>query len=151
MPSNGNTRRPRPSFNDEDKSFLYERQKGKCKGCQRKFPMGELTVDHKKAFSKGGSDKPSNLQLLCKKCNSIKGTKTQAQFLKRLVELGIIKSPDKPAATTSKPKPQSKGKAKPKPKRKETTWWPGMPKRGDKSKDPVDAYLDGIDDLFRGL
>ena len=46
--------------------------------------MDVLHVDHIRAFSKGGSDKPSNLQLLCGPCNGKKGSSTQAQFEKKL-------------------------------------------------------------------
>ena len=76
--------RARPSFNKKDKEFLYERQKRRCNGCKRSLPMDVLHVDHIRAFSKGGSDKPSNLQLLCGPCNGKKGTNTQAQFEKKL-------------------------------------------------------------------
>ena len=78
--------RARPSFNKKDKEFLYERQKRKCNGCKRSLPMDVLHVDHIRAFSKGGSDKPSNLQLLCGPCNGKKGNGTQAQFEKKLAQ-----------------------------------------------------------------
>ncbi len=84
--------RARPSFNTKDKEFLYERQKGRCAGCREKLPMKVLQVDHVKAFSKGGSDKPSNLQLLCGPCNASKGSGTQAQFKKKLQSQSSAKS-----------------------------------------------------------
>ena len=92
----GPQQRSRPSFNAKDKEFLYKQQSGKCNGCESKLPMRNMTVDHIKPFSKGGSDKPSNLQLLCGSCNSMKGDGTQAQLKKKLAEKGIIRA--KPAA-----------------------------------------------------
>lgn len=44
----------------------------KCENCEF---MQDLTVDHKVPVSKGGSNHPDNLWILCKKCNSRKGAK----------------------------------------------------------------------------
>ena len=69
--------RSRPSFNAKGKEFLHERQKRerqkrRCNGFKEKLPMKVLQVDHTKALAKGGSDKSSNLQLLCGPCNAAK-------------------------------------------------------------------------------
>ena len=46
--------------------------------------VGPYTVDHVVAKARGGTDHLDNLQLLCGACNSVKGTKTQAEFLAAL-------------------------------------------------------------------
>ena len=111
-------KRSRPSFNAKDKAHLYAEQKGKCNGCGVQFPARNMTVDHIKPFSKGGSDKPSNLQLLCNSCNSMKGNGTQAQLKKRLSAEGIIKSS---AQTPAKAASTSKVAKKPKARTPKTT------------------------------
>ena len=104
--------RARPSFNKKDKEFLYECQKRKCNGCKRSLPMDVLHVDHIRAFSKGGSDKPSNLQLLCGPCNGKKGNKTQAQFEKELNQGKGKTAASKKTSTTKKTTTATKGGAK---------------------------------------
>lgn len=76
------------------KSHLYERQSGKCIGCLDFFQNRNLEVDHVEAKSKGGSDEPSNLQLLCSTCNRMKGTSSQAVFLTKTAKLRKGKSSD---------------------------------------------------------
>lgn len=53
---------------------LLVKYKFKCVKCQSKE---NITIDHITPVSKGGSDDPSNLQILCKPCNSKKGTKIE--------------------------------------------------------------------------
>lgn len=61
------------SFTAEEFQSLCERYNNICLRCKQTKP---LTVDHVIPISKGGSNTISNIQPLCKSCNSIKGTKT---------------------------------------------------------------------------
>ena len=105
--------RARPKFTQKEKEMLHKYQGGKCNGCNKKFDIRNLAVDHIKAFSKGGSDRGNNTQLLCTACNSSKGTGTQGQLKKRLAQQGVTKS-STTAKTKAKPpvkKAASKKKA----------------------------------------
>jgi 5-methylcytosine-specific restriction endonuclease McrA len=59
----------------------------RCKGrCKRIFKsLDDLEVDHIKPISKGGTERISNLQLLCTRCNRLKGstTKKKSSTVKR--------------------------------------------------------------------
>lgn len=46
-----------------------------CLSCHQEFPFDQLTVDHVKPVSRGGTSFIWNLQCLCKSCNSRKGAK----------------------------------------------------------------------------
>lgn len=59
---------------------LYGQQEGICIGCNTHFPFRVMEVDHKLPLSKGGTDHPDNLQLLCSHCNRSKGNKTMAEW-----------------------------------------------------------------------
>ena len=68
---------------------LYGRQEGICNGCLVLFPFRNLTVDHIVPQSKGGSDHPDNLQLLCGACNSKKGERTMEALIADLLAAQI--------------------------------------------------------------
>jgi len=68
------------------KNRLYGRQSGQCGGCMVMFPKRNLTLDHIVPRAKGGTDHLENLWLLCGACNSSKGTKSQAEFLRDRVK-----------------------------------------------------------------
>lgn len=44
-----------------------------CWWCRRDVPSKQLTLDHIKPKSKGGSDSLENLRLACRKCNLKRG------------------------------------------------------------------------------
>ena len=59
---------------------LYGEQEGVCAGCDTHFPFRVMDVDHMLPRTKGGTDHPDNLQLLCSGCNRSKGGKTMAEW-----------------------------------------------------------------------
>ena len=71
------------------KHTLYGKQEGICAGCLIMFPFRNMTIDHVIPQSKGGSDHLENLQLLCGACNSMKGTRSQEEFIAPLKAVGM--------------------------------------------------------------
>ena len=66
-----------------------------CKRCRGEFTrLDDLEVDHIKPRSKGGPDNPSNLQLLCTRCNRLKGSKVRG-------EAKVVKKKTAPARKAS--------------------------------------------------
>lgn len=63
----------------EDIQRLYEQQQGKCVNCRKSLRKG-FHVDHIEPLSRGGSNSPENLQLLCAWCNKSKGAKDPFQW-----------------------------------------------------------------------
>ena len=62
-------------------------QQGRCNGCKVKFPFRNMTVDHVRPQSRGGTDHLENLHLLCNYCNSLKGSRFQEYLLAELAKL----------------------------------------------------------------
>lgn len=60
-------------FSKADKRAAFERQKGVCPICGRRFDNVELgEADHITPWSEGGRTTPDNMQWLCKACNRAK-------------------------------------------------------------------------------
>ena len=72
--SSTHNRKRRIPIKNYNKVFqkLLCRYKFKCVECKT---SKNLTIDHIQPFSKGGLDEISNLQILCKSCNSKKGNR----------------------------------------------------------------------------
>ncbi|MCY3908382.1 MAG: DNA methyltransferase [Anaerolineaceae bacterium] len=71
------------------KHTLFGQQEGLCAGCGHAFPFRNFTIDHIVPRARGGPDHLDNLQLLCNACNSMKGTRSQAEFRAELRRIGI--------------------------------------------------------------
>ena len=65
----------------EDKKFLYGDQNGQCNGCYTRFEIQHLEIDHFVPQSQGGGHERDNLQLLCGRCNRVKGDRPM-EYLK---------------------------------------------------------------------
>lgn len=64
----------------DDIRSIHEQQEHKCAVCGEDTSE-EYHVDHVVPISRGGSNWPDNLQILCPLCNTRKGAKTQEEFL----------------------------------------------------------------------
>ena len=62
-------------FDDDEKRAAYETQKGICPRCGKHFEIEDMEGDHVVPWSKGGKTVPENLQMLCRRCNALKGDK----------------------------------------------------------------------------
>jgi len=68
--------------NAKDIARLLEAQKHRCVYCPTDLRAEGYEVDHIVALSRGGSNWPSNLQILCKPCNRSKWCKDPLDFAK---------------------------------------------------------------------
>lgn len=57
------------AFSDNMKREAYERQKGVCVKCKKKFQLDEMEGDHIKPWHEGGKTTAANCQMLCKDDN----------------------------------------------------------------------------------
>ena len=71
------------------KRELFEKQGGRCNGCKLEFEFADFDVDHVIPRAAGGTYYIDNLQLLCRRCNQLKGDGTQDNLITRLRKLGI--------------------------------------------------------------
>lgn len=62
----------RSKITEEERKNIFERDNFECLECGSKE---NLSIDHILPFSLGGTTDPSNLQTLCKSCNSKKGNR----------------------------------------------------------------------------
>jgi hypothetical protein len=63
------------AFSPNMKREAYERQKGICPFCKKKFEIDEMEADHIKPWHEGGKTISANCQMLCKEDNRTKSGK----------------------------------------------------------------------------
>jgi 5-methylcytosine-specific restriction endonuclease McrA len=67
---------------DVDIANILTTQQGKCNGCKQ--CLKSYHVDHVIPLIRGGSNWPSNLQILCPKCNLSKGAKMPDVWIREM-------------------------------------------------------------------
>ena len=63
------------AFSDKEKREAYQKQKGICPKCRKKFDIGDMEADHVKPWREGGKTNAANCQMLCKDDNRRKSGK----------------------------------------------------------------------------
>lgn len=71
------------SWTKEDIERIRLHQRNKCACCRVSFRKTGCEVDHIKPLARGGSNWPSNLQLMCKSCNSRKQAQDPLVFMRK--------------------------------------------------------------------
>ena len=66
---------PRKEICERLKNPIY------CPYCEILIPVKDLSIDHIKPLSRGGSNSKLNLHLTCMSCNKMKGAFTHQEFL----------------------------------------------------------------------
>ena len=73
-----------PQTKKEIKELLYKQQNCCCNACGTEFRIVDLEIDHIIPKAKGGGDYLENFQLLCGKCNRMKGDRTMEYLRMKL-------------------------------------------------------------------
>ena len=68
---------------------LVKKQSGRCMYCSRKVGRDLFDLDHKNPVSRGGTNRKSNFQLLCRTCNTRKGALTDKEFRRKYRHAGV--------------------------------------------------------------
>lgn len=78
------------TFSDLDIRSMLTAQRHRCAAPHCRIDISQnYSVDHKMPLSRGGSNWPDNLQLLCASCNSSKRDRTMEEWQSALVRRGI--------------------------------------------------------------
>ncbi len=69
---------------DEIRKLFLKVYGNKCRYCERHLDVRNMVCDHVKPLSDGGDSTPSNLQIICDRCNTRKGSLSHRDY-KRLL------------------------------------------------------------------
>jgi 5-methylcytosine-specific restriction endonuclease McrA len=66
---------------------LFRRDANLCMYCATRFPGSELTRDHVRPISRGGTDSWTNVVTACRRCNNHKGGRTPEEASMQLIAI----------------------------------------------------------------
>lgn len=124
---------------------LAKKQKGRCMYCGSKVRRDLFDLDHKNPVAKGGTNRKSNFQLLCRTCNTRKGALTDREFRRKYKHAGVPQTQVLPRRTISQKNftnpPASSSRSRSTTKRKTTSpvvhaldMWSSKPACGGRGK-----------------
>lgn len=70
-------------YGPDDIDKIRRQQRGRCAVCRNKMAAEIESIDHITPLSKGGTNWPKNLQLVCRPCNSRKHDKDPIEFMQQ--------------------------------------------------------------------
>jgi 5-methylcytosine-specific restriction endonuclease McrA len=82
--------RPTDTKWSRQRKRIYARDRGICQRCQIAVPFGDCHIDHIQPLSLGGSNKDSNLRVLCKICHALRKDKAHAFLRNTLKKQGLL-------------------------------------------------------------
>lgn len=78
------------AYSKADVTAKLEAQSGRCVYCSTDLLLDGFHIDHMVPLSRGGSNWPTNIQLLCETCNLRKNNKTPEEFIQVLARLASL-------------------------------------------------------------
>jgi len=75
---------------EEVREMIYEAYASPCKYCKRQLTVKNMVFDHTMPISKGGASVRSNLQIICKACNCVKGSLDEEELATLLTWLETV-------------------------------------------------------------
>lgn len=82
-----------PKYRARVRQLLAERQDGKCCYCGRTFTADgptRMTIEHKQARMKGGTDRVDNLAAACWHCNQHRGRQMNQAKQRRALAAAMV-------------------------------------------------------------
>lgn len=75
------------SYSADDIERIWSAQRKRCALCRSRLSVRTRTIDHIKPLSRGGSNLPSNIQILCFSCNASKWARDPIDHARKLGRL----------------------------------------------------------------